>query len=240
MKKWLQAMGRVLLFQKELCVVGAGLSLAAYAAGMILHAVLAAWAGEMTTGIPLGSIMVLIALVVLCPWDGALVLGNYNYALAMGQTRRKMIPAYMLAQLLVFLGFGIAAWLLYLIEQRLLAVWYPAARIEAIVVPLYVPFLFAFGAAALAMLFAAAVTRFGQVAFVVICLVCTLSGQGCLRLYELLAAYRGKNALVKFLYQVCASFLQAMPSTAVLLILGVSVVCFAAVYLLLRRQQVRV
>lgn len=240
MKKWLRASECALLFQKELCLIGAGMMLAAYAFGMGLLAVLAAWDSETTAVFPLGSIMALIVLMVLCFWSGALVTTNYNYAIAMGQTRRRTMPAYALALFVFFFGFGAVTFLLYVLEVRLLGAWYPAMRIEAVFVPVYVPLLFAVGAAAFSMLLGAVVTRFGQKGYLVLYFTIFGMGLGLPNGYAYLETHAVHGVLLQALHRVCAWFLRDLPVTASASVLAGALLCLTAAFLMLRRQQVRV
>lgn len=242
MKRYIQDVWKQLCLMRGLLLTGALFLGGLYVVGMVI--VLVMMSGTEEDGVfLLGSLMVLGALFYMCFFSAAQMVTNYNYAIAMGQTRRQTLPAYMTATWLIYLVFDLAVVILHWIEQRLLMVIYPGMAQDDIVQPVlrwqYL-LIIALAGMAVTMLMGAAITRFGRTAYYVFWVVMLVILIGLPRGFTYLKQYQAGSALTIALQQM-----NAYVGAHVQMVLtagGVigSVICILVACLMLRRQQVSI
>ena len=96
----MKALWNQIKFQKDLYLTGVLVMLGMYVFGNVLHDVLAVSDDEVTSVICMGSMMATIALyMMMFFFAGIHMVQIFNYAVAMGQTRKRTFPMYTLATL---------------------------------------------------------------------------------------------------------------------------------------------
>lgn len=242
MKRYIQDVWKQFCLMRDLLLAGVLFLGGLYVVGMVIVVVLMSGTEEDSVFL-MGSLMVVGALFYMCFFSAAQMVTNYNYAIAMGQTRRQTLPAYMTATWIVYLVFDLAVVLLHWIEQRFLAVIYPGIVQEDVVQPIlrwqYL-LLIALAGMAVTMLMGAAVTRFGRTAYYVFWVVMLVIVIGLPRGFTYLKQYQSGSALTIALQQMIAYV--GAHVRLVLTAGGVigSVICIIAACLMLRRQQVSI
>ena len=245
MKQFVQDVWKHLLLLRDLMIVGSAFMGGMYLVGIgiVISAVLMAWIDRDEGIVLVGGIMLLMALVYMCFFSAAQMVSNYNYAIAMGQTRRQTMPAYLTATFIVYLIFDLLAVVLHGIERWLMSVVCAGLPQEDVIEPLmrvkYL-LLLALAGTAVTMLLGAAIMKFGKAAFVVFWLLIMAVCIGGGRFSNYLGGAGAGSALAHWVQQQ-AAYIGAHVQTVVI---GggtaASVICILAAYLMLRRQQVTV
>lgn len=242
MKRYIQDVWKQLCLMRDLLLVGVLFLGGLYVVGMVIVVVLMSGAEEDSVFL-MGSLMVVGALFYMCFFSAAQMVTNYNYAIAMGQTRRQTLPAYMAATWVVYLVFDLAVVLLHWIEQRFLAVIYPGIVQEDVVQPIlrwqYL-LLIALAGMAVTMLMGAAITRFGRTAYYVFWVVMLVILIGLPRGFTYLKQYQSGSALTIALQQMTAYVGAHVQMVLTAGAVAGSVICILAACLMLRRQQVSI
>lgn len=243
MKRFVQDVWKHLLLLRDLLLVGGAFMGGMYLVGIVISTVFMARIDSDESIVLVGGIMLLAALIYMCFFSAAQMVSNYNYAIAMGQTRRQTIPAYLTATFLVYLVFDLLAVVLHGIERWLMSVVCAGLPQEDVIEPLvrvkYL-LLLALAGTAVTMLLGAAIMKFGKAAFVAFWLVIMAVCIGGGRVSDYLGGVGAGSALAHWVQQQM-SYVGAHVQAVVL---GggtaVSVICILAAYLMLRRQQVTV
>ena len=87
MKRYIQDVWKQLCLMRDLLLAGVLFLGGLYVVGMVIVVVLMSGAEEDSVFL-MGSLMVVRALFYMCFFSAAQMVTNYNYAIAMGQTRR--------------------------------------------------------------------------------------------------------------------------------------------------------
>ncbi len=242
MKRYMQDVWKQICLMRGLLLSGALFLGGLYVVGMVIVLVMMSGTEDGSVFL-LGSLMVLGALLYMCFFSAAQMVANYNYAIAMGQTRRQMLPAYMMATWIVYLIFDLAVVIFHWIEKSLLAVIYPGMLQEDVVQPIlrwqYL-LLIALAGTAVTMLMGAAITQFGRTAYYVFWVVMLVILIGLPRGFTYLKQYQSGSAFTMALQQMIAYV--GAHVQMILTASGVagSVICIVVAYLMLRRQQVSI
>lgn len=118
-------------FQKDICLTGGLAMLGMYVFGMILHDVLMASDDEAASVFCMGSMLAMITLVMMMFFlAGIHMVQIFNYAVAMGQTRKRTFPMYTLATLVTYLVLEIFMKILHALERWRLHLMFPGLEIE--------------------------------------------------------------------------------------------------------------
>lgn len=231
-------------FQKDLYLTGGLVMLGMYLFGMILHDFLLMGDDEVTGVLCMGSFMAIIAVITMMLFFvGIHMVQIFNYAVAMGQTRKRIFPAYMVATFVTFGLLEILLKVLNVLEVWRLGLMFPGLDIENFIEPvLHIPYLLAFAlvGTAFSVLLGAAISRFGKAAFwvwwVIIMAVCI----GGPRVGAYLVTYYSDSRLTAAIMRVIdfvAAHVEAIGAVAVI---AVTVLFTGVAYLMVRRQQVNV
>lgn len=242
MKRLVQDIGKQLLLLKDLLLTGVIFMCGMFLLGIVLVTVIMSGTGDHEIFL-LGSTMVLMALLFNCFFSAAQMVSNYNYAIAMGQTRRQTIPAYMIATFLVYLIYDLVAVLLHLTDRWLMGVIFPElpqADVMQMVLRWRYLLLIALAGTAVTMLMGAAITRFGRSAYFVFWCAMMICFIGLPRGYTYLDRYLAGSAIVTSLQQMAAYAGAHIQTVVITGGLTGSVICIVAAWLMLRRQQVMV
>lgn len=231
-------------FQKDLYLIGGLVMLGMYVFGMFLHDLIVGGDDELTGVFCIGSFMGLIALYMMTFFFvGMHMVQIFNYALAMGQTRKRAFPAYTAATFLTFFVLGLFLKVLNILEKWRLGLMFPGLYIENFVEPmLRLPYLLAFAlvGASFGVLLGAAISRFGKAAFwvwwVILMAVCI----GGPRVGTYLTQNHPDSRLTMLLMDVLTFAVDHAHALTAVLTIAVSVIFTGVAYLLVRRQQVNV
>lgn len=231
-------------FQKDLYLTGGLAMLGMYVFGIILHDVFLATGDEVTSVFCMGSMMAMIAFyMMMFFFIGIHMAQIFNYALAMGQTRKRAFPAYSAAAFLTFLILGIFLKILNALEKWRLGLMFPGLEIEDFMTAvLSWKYLIAFAlvGTAFGVLLGAAISRFGKTAFwvwwVILMVVCI----GGPRVFTYLTDYYPDSRVTAFVLHVIEMAAEHAQTFSVVLVILMTVIFSGAGYLIVRRQQVNV
>ena len=231
-------------FQKDLYVTGGLVMLGMYVFGMILHDVLIVGDDEVTGVLCIGSMMAMIALgMMMFFFAGIHMVQIFNYAVALGQTRKRTFPMYLLATFVTFLVLGVFLKVLNVIEKWRLGLMFPGIEIENFMEPVlrvqYLPF-YALVGTAFGVLLGASVSRCGKAAFWVWWALYMAVCIGGPRLIHYLTDDYPDSRLTVFLTQAVAYASSHVQVCLTVLVIVVTVIFTGAAFLLVRRQQVNV
>ena len=243
MKRFVQDVWKHLLLLWDLLLTGSVFMGGMYLVGIVISIVFMARIDSNGSIILMGGIMLFGALIYMCFISAAQMVINYNYAIAMGQTRRQTMPAYLTATFIVYLIFDLLAVVLHGIERWLMSVVCAGLPQEDVIEPLvrvkYL-LLLALVGTAVTMLLGAAIMKFGKAAFIAFWIVIMAVCIGAGRVSNYLGGAGAGSALAHWVQQQMAyigAHVQAVvPGGGV----AASVICILAAYLMLRRQQVTV
>lgn len=231
-------------FQKDLYLLGGLVMLGMYIFGTILHDVLFVSDGEALSVVCIGSLMAIIGLVMAMFFSAGIhMVQIINYALAMGQTRKRTYPAYAMAAFITFFVLAVCVKVLNAFEVWRLGLMFPGLEIENFVAgELEWKFLLAYAlvGTACAMLLGASISRFGKAALVAWWLILMAVCIGGPRVAVWLTEYHSDSRLTVFVLQLFEQAAKHAGVLAVVLVLAVTLVFHGAAYLLVRRQQVNV
>ena len=231
-------------FQKDLYLTGGLVMLGMYVFGMILHDLLIVSDDEVTGVLCMGSMMAMIALVMMMFFfAGIHMVQIFNYAVAMGQTRKRMFPMYTFAAFITFLVLAVFVKVLNVLEELRLRLMFPGLEIENFVEPaLRVPYLLAFAlvGTAFGVLLGASISRFGKTAFWVWWVIFMVSCVGGPRLIHYLTQDHPDSRLTSFMLRAIELAVEHAHAFSAVLVIAATVVFTGIAYLLVRRQQVNV
>ena len=231
-------------FQKDLYLTGGLVMLGMYVFGMILHDFLIIGDDEVTGVLCMGSMMAMIALgMMMFFFAGIHMVQIFNYALAMGQTRKRMFPMYTVAAFITFLVLSVFMKVLNALEELRLRLMFPGLEIENFVEPvLRVPYLLAFAlvGTAFGVLMGASISRFGKTAFWVWWVIFMVSCIGGPRLITYLTRDYPDSQMTAFVLRMIEMVVEHAHAFTAVLVIAVTVIFTGVAFLIVRRQQVNV
>lgn len=227
--------------QKDVYVIGLGTIGGLFVFGTILHEIIAAMDDHITEVFCMGSTMSLFGMFVAMLFGVVMhMVYVFNYAISMGRTRKRFLPAYTASVFFTALVLEAVLVLMHFAERLRLGLMYPDLRIDdpaANVLHWNILLAAALFLTALGVCSASLVIRFGKIALWLIWMGWTAVCVALPHVIEMLFAHMD-NAVVKVVFRVAGWFFglggAAVPALAFCLgavLLGVS-------FLLLRRQQV--
>ena len=231
-------------FQKDLYLTGGLIMLGMYLFGMVLHDFLLTGDDEVTGVICMGSFLAMIAVIAMMLFFvGVHMVQIFHYAVAMGQTRKRIFPAYTIATFFTFLVLEIILKVMNVLEVWRLGIMFPGLDIENFIEPvLHIPYLlaYAFVGTAFSVLLGAAISRYGKAAFwvwwVILMAVCI----GGPRLGHYLDTYYPDSNLAAAMTRAIGFVVAHGEVVGVAATVVLTAVFTAIAYLLVRRQQVNV
>ena len=231
-------------FQKDLYLTGGLVMLGMYLFGMILHHFLLIGAHEVTSALCMESFMAIIAVITMMLFFvGIHMVQIFNYAVAMGQTRKRTFPAYTIAAFFTVLVLELFLKVLNVLEVWRLGRMFPGLDIENFIEPvLHIPYLLAFAlvGTAFSVLLGAAISRFGKAAFwvwwVMIMAVCI----GGPRAGAYLVTYCADSRLTALMMEMLDFVAAHAEAIGVVAVIAATMIFTGAAYLIVRRQQVNV
>lgn len=231
-------------FQKDLYLFSGLVMLGMYIFGTILHDVLFASDGEATSVVCIGSFMAMMGFVMAMFFcAGTHMVQICNYALAMGQTRKRTYAAYTLAVFLTFFVLAVCMKALNALEIWRLGLMFPGRKIENLVAGALewkVLLAFALVGTACAMLLGASLGRFGKKAYVVFWLIWMAVCIGGPRVSVYLTVNHSDSRLTAFVLQLFVQAAKHAQVLSVVLVVAVTIIFNGIAYLLVRRQQVTI
>ena len=243
MKQFVQDVWKHLLLLRDLLLVCSAFMGGMYLVGIVISTVFMARIDSDESIVLVGGIMLLAALIYMCFFSAAQMVSNYNYAIAMGQTRRQTMPAYLTATFLVYLVFDLLAVVLHAIERWMMSLVCAGLPQEDVIEPLvrvkYL-LLLALAGTAVTMVLGAAIMKFGKAAFIAFWLVIMTVCIGGGRVSNYLGGAGAGSALAHWIQQQAAYIGAHVQAVVIGGGTAVSVLCILAAYLMLRRQQVTV
>lgn len=231
-------------FQKDLYLMGGLVMLGMYLFGMILHDFLLTGDDEVTGVVCMGSFLAMIAVVAMMLYFvGIHMVQTFNYAVAMGQTRKRIFPAYMIAAFLTLLVLEMVLKVLNLLEVWRLELMFPGLNIENFVEPaLRLPNLFAcaFVGTAFSVLLGAALSRYGKAAFWVWWVIIMAVFVGGPRVIHYVDTYYKDSSLAAAMMRVIEFVVAHGQVIGVVVTVALTMILTTIAYLIVRRQQVNV
>ena len=231
-------------FQKDLYLTGGLVMLGMYVFGMILHDFLLLGDDEVTGVLCIGSMMAMIALgMMMFFFSGIHMVQIFNYAVAMGRTRKRTFPMYLLATFVTYMVLGIFTTALNILEVLRLRLLFPGLEIENFVEPvLQVPYLLAFALAgtAFGVLMGASISRFGKAAFWVWWVLFMAACIGGPRLSHYVTMNDPDSPFVTWVNGVLEFLMAHAEAVGVTAVIAATVIFTGIAYLMVRRQQVNV
>ena len=230
--------------QKDLYLMGGLVMLGMYLFGMVLHDFLLTGDDEVTGVVCMGSFLAMMTVMAMMRYFvGIHMVQIFNYAVAMGQTRKRIFPAYTLAAFITFLVLEMFLKILNVLEVWRLGLMFPGLDIENFVEPvLHIPYLvaYAFVGTAFSVLLGAALSRYGKAAFwvwwIIIMAVCV----GGPRMGHYVDTYYSDSSLAAVMMRAIEFVVahgQVIGAAATVVF---TVVLTTIAYLLVRKQQVNV
>lgn len=231
-------------FQKDLYLTGGLVMLGMYVFGMILHDFLILGDDEVTGVLCMGSMMAMIALsMMMFFFAGIHMVQIFNYAVAMGQTRKRTFPMYLLATFVTYMVLGIFMKGLNILEVLRLRLMFPGLEIENFVEPVlrvqYLP-VYALVGTAFGVLLGASISRFGKTAFWVWWVLFMAVCIGGPRLVTYLTDDYPDSRLTVFVTQAITFAASNAQACLTVLVIVATVLFTGAAFLMVRRQQVNV
>ena len=240
----MKALWTQIKFQKDLMLTGALVMLGMYVFGTILHDVILVSGDEVDSVFCMGSFM---ALIVLCMmmffFAGIHMVQIFNYAVAMGQTRKRTFPLYTIATFLTFAVLELILKLMNVLEKWRLGLMFPGLEIEDFleaVVDFKVLLAFALVGTAFGVLLGASISRFGKAAFWVWWVLFMIVCIGGPRIGVYLTAYDPDSRLLAWAVSVMEFVAAHAVAVGVVAVIAATVIFTGIAYLLVRRQQVNV
>lgn len=165
----MKALWAQMKFQKDLFLTGVLVMLGMFVFGTILHDVILVSEDEVDSVFCMGSFM---AMIVMCMmmffFAGIHMVQIFNYAVAMGQTRKRTFPLYEIATFGTFVALGMLLKIMNALEKWRLELMFPGLEIEGFVdvmLNLKVLLAMALVGTAFSVLLGASISRFGKAAF---------------------------------------------------------------------------
>lgn len=224
--------------------MGGLVMLGMYLFGMILHDFLLIGDDEVTGVVCMGSFLAMMTVIAMMLYFvGIHMVQIFNYAVAMGQTRKRIFPAYTIAAFITFLVLELFLKVLNVLEVWRLGIMFPGLDIENFVEPvLHLPYLFAYAlvGTAFSVLLGAALSRYGKAAFwvwwIIIMAVCV----GGPRLGHYVDTYYPDSGLAAVMMRAIEFVVAHGQVIGVAATIGLTVILTTVAYLIVRRQQVNV
>lgn len=239
----MKALWTQMKFQKDLFLTGALVMLGMFVFGTILHDVIMVTGDEADSVFCMGSFMALIVMfMMMFFFAGIHMVQIFNYAVAMGQTRKQIFPMYTLASFVTFLVLEAMLMLMNVLERWRLGLMFPGLEIEDFFMDvLDVRYMLAFAlvGTAIGVLLGSSISRFGKTAFwvwwVLLMAVCI----GGPRISVYLA--HDPNSPVLLWVNSVIEFMMAHATAIAVAAVAVATALFTGVaYLLVRKQEVHV
>lgn len=239
----MKALWKQMKFQRDLVLVGALAMIGLFVFGSVLHDILVVSGDEVDSVFCMGSFMatIVVALIMFF-FAGTHMAQTFHYAVALGQTRKRTYPMYVIAAFGTFLVLVLLLKLLSVFEIWRLHVMYPGIEIESFVdVVLQLPYVLAFAlvGTAVSVFFGATLSRFGKAAFWIWWVLYMILCIGVPRLIPLLTHNPAANQVVIFLNQAIEHIAAHARIYGAAAVLCVTVVFTAAGYLVVWKQEVR-
>lgn len=229
-------------FQKDLYLTGGLVMLGMYVFGTILHDIIMVAGDEMTSVFYMGSMMAMTGLfMMMFFFAGIHMVTVFNYAVAMGQSRKRFVPAYMMATFLTLFVLGVLLKLLHVLEGARLGLMFPGLIREDITGPVTQwKYLLAFVlvGTAISVLLGATIIKFGKAAFWVWWALLMLVCIGGPRLFHYLGEYYPDGEMMKLVMKAIELVTAHAQLVVTVSVIGVTVILLGGSYLLLRKQQV--
>ena len=212
--------------------------------GTILHDFLVTGDDEVTSVFCMGTFMATIVMfMMMFFFAGVHMVQIFNYAVAMGQTRKRTFPLYTIATFLTFAVQELILKLMNVLEKWRLGLMFPGLEIEdflEVVVDFKVLLAFALVGTAFGVLLGASISRFGKTAFwvwwVLLMTTCIVGP----RIGSYLGCDHPDSPLVVWVNSVM-EFVVAHGDVIGLVAVVLATLIFTGVgYLIVRRQQVTV
>ena len=240
----MKALWNQIKFQKDLFLMGGAVMLGMFVFGTILHDFLLTGDDEVTSVFCIGSFMAMIVMfMMMFFFAGVHMVQIFNYAVAMGQTRKRTYPMYTIAVFGTFLVLSILLKVMNELEKWRLKLMFPGLKIEQFVdVILNFKYLLAFAlvGTAFSVLLGASISRFGKTAFWVWWVLLMATCIGGPRLIPYMTGNHPDSKLIMFAEQTMENIVAHAHTVSVIATIVATVVFTGAGYLIVRRQQVNV
>lgn len=240
----MKALWAQMKFQKDLILTGTLVMLGMFVFGTILHDVILVSGDEVDSVFCMGSFM---ALIVMCMmmffFAGIHMVQIFNYAVAMGQTRKRTFPLYTIATFLTFAVLELILKLMNVLEKWRLGRMFPGLEIEDFleeVIGFNALLAFALVGTAIGVLLGASISRFGKVAFWVWWVLFMVICIGGPRLTHYVTEDYPDSPFVTWVNGVLAFVMAHAEAVGVAAVIAATVIFTGIAYLLVRRQQVNV
>lgn len=239
----MKALWNQIKLQKDLVLIGGIVMLGMFVFGMILHDVILTSGDEVTSVFCMGSFMAAIVLVMMMFFfAGMHMVQIFNYAVAMGQTRKRTYPLYALAAFGTFLILGILLKLLNVLEIWRLKHMFPGLEIEHfmdVILEFKYIFVIALVGTAFGVLLGASISRFGKAAFWVWWVLFMAVCIGGPRLIPYMTSYYPDSAMMHFVEQMMELIMAHAQTIGVIAVILATILFTGAGYLIVRKQEVR-
>ncbi len=186
-----------------------------------------------------GSMMALVAFAYMGLLTASELYGHFNYSLAMGQTRRQTVSAYILAVFSLYVCFELGVMLLHGFERVLVQLCFPGLLLEdpaAAVLHVDYMLLLALIETALTMLIGAAMIKIGKNAFIAAWIIIMAFFIVTPRLSDFIAT--SDTAFARWLCELAEWVTANIRVSASIGAIGISVIFLLIACLMLRRQRV--
>ncbi|MDD7642809.1 MAG: hypothetical protein PUK75_10125 [bacterium] len=240
----MKALWAQMKFQKDLILTGTLVMLGMFVFGTILHDVILVSGDEVDSVFCMGSFM---ALIVMCMmmffFAGIHMVQIFNYAVAMGQTRKRTFPLYTIATFLTFAVLELILKLMNVLEKWRLGRMFPGLEIEDFleeVIGFNALLAFALVGTAIGVLLGASISRFGKAAFWVWWVLFMVVCIGGPRLTHYVTEDYPDSPFVTWVNGVLAFVMAHAEAVGVAAVIAATVIFTGIAYLLVRRQQVNV
>lgn len=240
----MKALWTQMKFQKDLILTGALVMLGMFVFGTILHDVILVSGDEVDSVFCMGSFM---ALIVMCMmmffFAGIHMVQIFNYAVAMGQTRKRTFPLYTIATFLTFAVLELLLKLMNVLEKWRLGLMFPGLEIEDFLEAVMdgkMLLAFALVGTAVGVLLGASISRFGKAAFWVWWVLFMAVCIGGPRLTHYVTEDYPDSPFVTWVNGVLEFLMAHAAAVGVAAVIAATVIFSGAAYLIVRRQQVNV
>lgn len=240
----MKALWAQMKFQKDLFLTGVLVMLGMFVFGTILHDVILVSEDEVDSVFCMGSFM---AMIVMCMmmffFAGIHMVQIFNYAVAMGQTRKRTFPLYEIATFGTFVALGMLLKIMNVLEKWRLELMFPGLEIEGFVdvmLNLKVLLAMALVGTAFSVLLGASISRFGKAAFWVWWVLLMATCIGGPRLIPYMTGNHPDSKLIMFAEQTMENIVAHAHTVSVIATIVATIVFTGVGYLIVRRQQVNV
>lgn len=240
----MKALWAQIKFQKDLILTGTLVMLGMFVFGTVLHDVILVSGDEVDSVFCMGSFM---ALIVMCMmmffFAGIHMVQTFNYAVAMGQTRKRTFPLYTIATFLTFAALELILKLMNVLEKWRLGLMFPGLEIEDFleeVIGFDALLAFALVGTAVGVLLGASISRFGKAAFWVWWVLFMVICIGGPRLSHYVTMDDPDSLFVTWVNGVLEFVMAHAEAVGVAAVIAATVIFTGIAYLMVRRQQVSV